>query len=117
MRNFVTVRGAQFQTYTINLGEYSESCVSLRDVVGALAVAFDTSIALVRKSWEMEACTGQLHSDILNPSEFEVLIELLGFSAFVSSSMGNQGRDTTTRVFHYSNLNTGKAVTWVHFVG
>jgi hypothetical protein len=117
MRNFVTVNGAQFQTYTINGGEYVSTDVDLGKVVGALAIAFDTSISLVRRAWLDEACKGILHSAILSPQEFEVLVELLGFSAFVSKSIGNNGWDTTTRVFHYSNLNTGKAVTWVHFVG
>ncbi len=117
MRNFAQVSPATFQTYTINGGEYvsDDVLLDIGKVVSALGAAFETDISAMKRAWS-DACNGAEFSNVIAASEYRVLQELFEFAHLVRISICEDGATTKTSVFSYSNLNTGKVVTWVHFV-
>lgn len=117
MRNFVTNSHVNFQTYTVNFGEYTNDGVFIQDVLRELAVAFETPYREVLWSWENEVLFNKPYSRDIVPSEYEVLTQLMTFSIWVVDSLETKGACTQSRVFCYVNLNTGKTVVWSHFVG
>jgi len=116
MRNFSTVTTAAYQTYTVNGGEYVQDDVSLTAVAESLAVAFETNTAHVLWDFFHHAVNGESEGEFLSSSEYRVLLDLANFAEYVRASIRENGFTTVTRVFSYSNLNTGKSVTWVHSV-
>lgn len=113
MRNYSTITTNLFQSFDINVGEYSQT-VKIDDVVQALAVAFQTEPAAVHEAFRQICVDGVAMNSRLCRSEESVLIDLYEFAkgTYVPQA-GAWGQ--STRVFSYHNINTGATVMWVDF--
>jgi Ser/Thr protein kinase RdoA (MazF antagonist) len=118
MRNFSTLSKAHFVSYTVNGGEYVGNDIDISDVLGAIAAAFETPFSKVKAAYS-EALAGFEESDHLTPSEFRVLVDLMMFEALVRNKLspGHSMFDDESHSFMYINLNTGKTVSWILFMG
>lgn len=113
MRNYSKVVKLAFLSYEINLNEYVKD-VNVSNVLTALAKAFEVPSKRVHDSFHEYVEKGEF-SELcsLTPSEQSVLKDLYDF---VSKDIVDPRSGDGCTVFHYSNLNTGIAVSWAHIV-